>query len=48
MGFRLTNADALDSDGDRLADTLEEAIGTSPYSEDSDDDGVDDRTQYTN
>jgi len=46
MGFRLVDADPLDSDGDGLADTIEEAFGTSPFSEDSDDDGVDDRTEY--
>ena len=46
MGFQLTDADALDSDGDRLADTIEEGFGTSPYAEDSDDDGTDDRTAY--
>jgi hypothetical protein len=46
MGFRLVDADPLDSDGDGLADTVEEAFGTSPFSEDSDDDGIDDRTEY--
>ena len=46
--YTLDQADVLDSDGDRLGDTLEDTIGTSPTSEDSDDDGVDDRTQYVN
>ena len=43
--FALDEADVLDSDGDRLGDTLEEALGTSPTSEDSDDNGVSDRDQ---
>ena len=46
--YTLDQADVLDSDGDRLGDTLEDTIGTSPTSEDSDDDDVDDRTQYVN
>ena len=44
--YLLDQADALDSDGDRLANTLEEAFGTSTTSEDSDDDGVSDRQEY--
>lgn len=46
--YTLDQADVLDSDGDRLGDTLEESIGTSPYSEDSDDDGVSDREEHVN
>ena len=46
--YTLDQADVLDSDGDRLGDTLEDIIGTSPNAEDTDDDGVDDRTQYEN
>ena len=44
--YTLDQADVLDSDGDRLGDTLEDQIGTSPYSEDSDDDGRTDREQH--
>jgi len=44
--YTLDNADVQDTDGDRLADELETAIGTSPTAEDSDDDGVDDRTEH--
>ena len=46
--YTLDQADVLDSDGDGLGDTLEDIIGTSPNAEDTDDDGVDDRTQYEN
>ena len=46
--YTLDQADVLDSDGDGLGDTLEDTIGTSPTSEDSDDDGVGDREAYEN
>ena len=38
----------LDSDGDGLATPSKTCIGTSPNNEDTDDDGVDDRTVNTN
>jgi hypothetical protein len=44
--YSLDQADALDTDGDGLSDTLEDAFGTSITSEDSDDDGVTDRDEY--
>ena len=46
--YTLDQADVLDSDGDGLGDTLEDTIGTSPTSEDSDDDGIGDREDYEN
>ena len=46
--YTLAQADVLASDGDGLGDTLEDTIGTSPTSEDSDDDGVGDREAYEN
>jgi hypothetical protein len=46
--YTLDQADALDSDGDGLANTLEDNFGTSTTSEDSDDDGVNDREEYIN
>ena len=45
--YTLPLYDVLDSDGDGLA-SLEDTIGTSPTSEDSDDDGVGDREAYEN
>ena len=44
--YMLDQADALDTDGDGLANTLEDAFGTSSTSEDSDDDGISDRQEY--
>jgi hypothetical protein len=44
--YTLDKADALDTDGDGLSDTLEDAFGTSITSEDSDEDGVNDREAY--
>ena len=44
--YTLDQADALDSDGDGLGDTLEESLGYSSTSEDSNDDGVSDRDDY--
>jgi len=44
--YTLGQADVLDTDGDGLSDTLEDAFGTSITSEDSDDDGVNDRDEY--
>ena len=44
--YTLDKADVVDTDGDGLGDTLEENIGTSPTSEDSDDDGTGDREAY--
>ena len=46
--YTLDKADVVDTDGDGLGDTLEENIGTSPTSEDSDDDGTGDREAYEN
>ena len=46
--YTLDQADALDSDGDGLANTLEDNFGTSTTSEDSDDDGMNDREEYIN
>jgi hypothetical protein len=46
--YLLDQADALDSDGDGLANTVEDAFGTSSTSEDTDDDGVPDREEYIN
>ena len=46
--YLLDQADAVDTDGDGLSDTLEEAFGTSVTSEDSDDDGLTDREEYIN
>lgn len=44
--YSLDQADALDTDGDGLGDTLEDAFGTSITSEDSDEDGMNDRDEY--
>jgi hypothetical protein len=44
----LDEADALDSDGDRLADTYEEGTGSDPNNADSDGDGVNDRDEAEN
>lgn len=44
--YVLDQADALDTDGDGLADTLEDGFGTSITSEDSDEDGTSDRDEY--
>jgi len=44
--YTLDKADALDTDGDGLSDTLEDAFGTSITSEDSNEDGVNDREAY--
>ena len=46
--YLLDQADAVDTDGDGLSDTLEDAFGTSVTSEDSDDDGLSDREEYIN
>ncbi len=46
--YTLDQADVLDSDGDGLGDTLEDQIGTSSTSEDSNDDGVSDREEHVN
>jgi hypothetical protein len=46
--YTLDQADVLDSDGDGLGDTLEENIGTSTTSEDTDDDGETDREEHVN
>ncbi|DAC09930.1 MAG TPA: hypothetical protein D7H88_00785 [Candidatus Poseidoniales archaeon] len=46
--YTLDQADVLDSDGDGLGNTLEDTIGTSSTSEDSDDDGIGDREEYVN
>lgn len=48
MEFVLDQAAVSDMDGDGLADGLEEAIGTSPSAEDSDNDGINDRTELEN
>jgi hypothetical protein len=44
--YALESADVDDRDNDGLSDTLENSIGTSSYSEDSDGDGVGDRQEY--
>ncbi len=36
----------VDSDGDGLADIVEERIGTDPFNKDTDDDGLSDRIEY--
>jgi hypothetical protein len=46
--YTLDQADVLDSDGDGLGDTLEDQIGTSSTSEDSNDNGVSDREEHVN
>ena len=46
--YTIDQADVLDSDGDGLGDTLEDIIGTSPTSEDTDDDGISDREEHVN
>jgi hypothetical protein len=46
--YTIDQADVLDSDGDGLGDTLEDIIGTSPTSEDTDDDGTSDREEHVN
>lgn len=46
LTFSLDFADVLDTDNDALADAIELDYGTSPYSQDSDGDGIDDRQQY--
>ena len=46
--YTLDQADVLDSDGDGLGNTLEDTIGTSSTSEDSDDDGIGDREEHVN
>ena len=46
--YTLDQADVLDSDGDGLGDTLEQNIGTSTTSEDTDDDGETDREEHVN
>ncbi|MEC9333175.1 MAG: hypothetical protein VYA07_03920, partial [Candidatus Thermoplasmatota archaeon] len=38
--------ETLDSDGDRLADNFENASGTNPYSNDTDNDGYGDKYIY--
>ena len=48
IGYSLDQADALDTDGDGLSDTLEDGFGTSVTNEDSDDDGLSDREEYIN
>lgn len=48
IGYSLDQADALDTDGDGLSDTLEDGFGTSVTNEDSDDDGISDREEYIN
>lgn len=42
------NYAGADSDGDGLADSLEQAIGTDPKKTDSDNDGYDDKTEIAN
>ncbi|MDA8622885.1 hypothetical protein N9M06_01175 [Candidatus Poseidoniales archaeon] len=44
--YALESADVDDRDNDGLSDTLENAFGTSSYSEDSDGDGTSDRQEY--
>ena len=46
--FSLDEADALDADGDRLADSFEDATGFNSNSVDSDGDGIDDREEMEN
>ena len=46
--FLLDAADALDEDGDRLADSFEEATGFNPNAIDSDGDGINDREEMEN
>ncbi len=46
--FSLDEADALDADGDRLADSFEDATGFNSNTVDSDGDGVDDREEMEN
>jgi len=46
--FTLDDADALDADGDRLADSFEDATGFNSNTEDSDGDGIDDREEMEN
>ena len=48
LTYSLDEADALDTDEDRLADTYEEATGLNPFNEDSDGDGVYDREEAEN
>lgn len=48
LTYSLDEADALDSDGDRLADTYEEGTGSDPNNADSDGDGVNDRDEAEN
>ena len=43
--FSLDNADALDEDGDRLADSFEDATGFNSNTVDSDGDGINDREE---
>ena len=43
--FALAGADALDEDGDRLADSFEDAIGFNSNTIDSDGDGINDREE---
>jgi hypothetical protein len=46
--FSLDGADALDEDGDRLADSFEDAIGFNSNTIDSDGDGINDREEMEN
>ena len=46
--FSLDEADALDADGDRLADSFEDATGFNSNTEDSDGDGINDREEMEN
>jgi hypothetical protein len=46
--YLLDSADALDEDGDRLADSFEEATGFNPNAIDSDGDGINDREEMEN
>ena len=46
--FSLDDADAFDRDGDRLADSFEEATGLNPNTIDSDGDGINDREEVEN
>lgn len=46
--FSLDEADALDADGDRLADSFEDATGFNSNTVDSDGDGIDDREEMEN
>ena len=45
MVFSLDEADALDTDGDRLGDSVEDALGYNPLVSDTDGDGTDDRQE---